>query len=634
MIEHYSHKIQNAIQKELFKANKSIKIAVAWFTNDLLFQPLLLKLSAGVTVEIVLNKDEINCSDENEFDFDAFVNAGGIIRWNTSKQLMHNKFCIIDNRVVITGSYNWTKLAEYHDENITIFHDEVSTIDFFNNSFRELAAQCGAENIGIRHTYEAKGYIDDEGFFIDEFGAKYSRDKKILIKGADIEKYMVDGQTEIIGKKAFYWYKHITEVIIPQSVKFIEEHAFFACENLNLIELTEGLVTIGDGAFTHCRCLKSIYIPKTVKSIGQGAFSGCKNLERVDISSLKSWCDIEFIGHNPLQCAHHLYINDFEIKYLEIPNGVNEIKNHAFHGASSIISVHLPNDLKSIGSYAFSECGFSEISIPEYVNNIGVGAFSKSKIKKLILPNSLQEIKEGTFEECKELSSIDIPGNVKRIGEAAFFRCVKLLTIIIKDGVTHIDDVAFYDCYRLESIIIPKSVIYIGYNAFHTFNLSVIKVDNDNRVYDSREKCNAIIETSTNKLICGCNTSTIPNTVAIIGREAFAGYENLVSINIPQSVILIEQDAFNSTGLSSIVIQFGVKEIDYNVFYGCKHLKSVIIKGKNTKFIESFGNCTSLECIKVPKGTKETYRNMLNDIEENVQFIEEDNVIKENMIPF
>ena len=123
MIEHYSHKIQNAIQKELFKANKSIKIAVAWFTNDLLFQPLLLKLSAGVTVEIVLNKDEINCSDENEFDFDAFVNAGGIIRWNTSKQLMHNKFCIFDKEALITGSYNWTYSAELRNAENIIFQN-------------------------------------------------------------------------------------------------------------------------------------------------------------------------------------------------------------------------------------------------------------------------------------------------------------------------------------------------------------------------------------------------------------------------------------------------------------------------------------------------------------------------------
>ena len=139
MIEHYSHKIQNAIQKELFKANKSIKIVVAWFTNDLLFQPLLLKLAAGVTVEIILNKDEINCSDENEIDFDEFVNAGGILRWNDTKQLLHDKFCIIDNQIVIYGSYNWTNKAEYNEESIAISKGESSTTDFYIDKFLNLS---------------------------------------------------------------------------------------------------------------------------------------------------------------------------------------------------------------------------------------------------------------------------------------------------------------------------------------------------------------------------------------------------------------------------------------------------------------------------------------------------------------
>lgn len=145
MIEHYSHKIQNAIQKELFKANKSIKIAVAWFTNDLLFQPLLLKLAAGVTVEIILNKDEINCSNENEIDFDEFVNAGGTLRWNDTKQLLHDKFCIIDDRIVIYGSYNWTNKAEYNEESIAIAKEENETIEFYCDKFEKLSNKYKAE---------------------------------------------------------------------------------------------------------------------------------------------------------------------------------------------------------------------------------------------------------------------------------------------------------------------------------------------------------------------------------------------------------------------------------------------------------------------------------------------------------
>ncbi|MBR1463351.1 MAG: WG repeat-containing protein [Prevotella sp.] len=160
MVEHYSHKIQNAIQKELFKANSSIKIAVAWFTNDLLFQPLLLKLASGVSVELILNKDEINCSDDNEIDFDEFVKAGGVLRWNDTKQLMHDKFCIIDNKIVISGSYNWTNKAEHNEENITIFKDETETIYFYCKKYERLSTKYNTVQNFIIKNIESKNSIE------------------------------------------------------------------------------------------------------------------------------------------------------------------------------------------------------------------------------------------------------------------------------------------------------------------------------------------------------------------------------------------------------------------------------------------------------------------------------------------
>ena len=141
MIEHYSNNIQNVIQRELFNSRVSIKVVVAWFTNNLLFQPLLLKLMSGVSVELILNKDDINLSSENEIDFDLFVQHGGRIHWNTTPKLMHDKFCIIDDNLVISGSYNWTNKAEYNDESISLFRDEPATIKFYNDSFNRLTLQ-------------------------------------------------------------------------------------------------------------------------------------------------------------------------------------------------------------------------------------------------------------------------------------------------------------------------------------------------------------------------------------------------------------------------------------------------------------------------------------------------------------
>ena len=144
MVEHYSNKIQNVIQKELFNAKQSIKIVVAWFTNDLLFQPLVLKQQAGVKVEIILNRDEINDSDDNNIDFCELINVGGVVRWNETKQLMHDKFCVIDDSIVIYGSYNWTNKAEYNEESIAVSRNESETIKFYLDKFRKLAEKYPA----------------------------------------------------------------------------------------------------------------------------------------------------------------------------------------------------------------------------------------------------------------------------------------------------------------------------------------------------------------------------------------------------------------------------------------------------------------------------------------------------------
>lgn len=137
MVKHYSNNIQNVIQRELFTANSSIKIAVAWFTNDLLFQPLLLKLATGVKVDLILNKDDINLS--SYIDFNLFAQQGGNLYWNESNRLMHEKFCIIDDKVVITGSYNWTNKAEVNYESISVFTDEQDTIADYKARFQALS---------------------------------------------------------------------------------------------------------------------------------------------------------------------------------------------------------------------------------------------------------------------------------------------------------------------------------------------------------------------------------------------------------------------------------------------------------------------------------------------------------------
>ena len=149
------------------------------------------------------------------------------------------------------------------------------------------------------------------------------------------------------------------------------------------------------------------------------------------------------------------------------------------------------------------------------------------------------------FVSCRELKSIRIPNTVTRIGKWAFLGCTSLEKIEIPNSVNYIGLQAFSGCSSLESIIIPSSVTQIeGLLFSQSNNIRSIEVAQNNKVYDSRDNCNAIIETATNTLISACSYSTIPSSVTTIGSSAFLNCEYLASIDIPNSVTTIEGSAF------------------------------------------------------------------------------------------
>ena len=173
----------------------------------------------------------------------------------------------------------------------------------------------------------------------------------------------------------------------------------------------------------------------------------------------------------------------------------------------------------------------------------------------------------------------------------------------IPASVTSIEESAFYGCSSLNSINIPASVTEIGDDAFGGCgSLNSIIVDEGNKIYDSRNNCNAIIEKNTDVLIRGCNKTVIPSDVVSIDRHAFTDCNSLSSIKIPASVISIGDAAFSGcSSLSSIEIPDNVTSIGFGVFYNCSSLSSIKIP-LNVISIEdyAFSGCSSLGSIKIP----------------------------------
>ena len=459
--------------------------------------------------------------------------------------------------------------------------------------------------------------------FIDEWGVKYSKDGRKLLKAPKKLDgiYSIRKGTKIICEEAFRWSKFIgcrslTSLVIPDSVTNIGDYVFSGCRSLTDIVIPDSVTRIGDGAFRGCKSLTDIVIPNSVTSIGDNAFEYCFSLSNLVIPD-----GVTSIEDNAFEGCYSL-------SSVVIPDSVSCIGFGAFENCSSLTDIVIPDSVTSIGGYAFGCCeSLTDIVIPNSVTSIGDNAFWYCKsLSSVVIPAGVTSIGARAFCECSSLISIVIPDGITCIGESAFCVCSSLSSVVIPDSVTSIGNYAFAYCKSLTDIVIPNSVTSIGDNAFrHCSSLSSLVIPesvvnlNGNPFcrWDGELKClspyfiydnKVLFNKDKSKIIAFRDKNTtsyvIPDSVTRIGGSAFANCSSLSRLVIPNSVTSIGESAFwHCFSLSSLVIPNSVTSVGKWAFEGCISLGSLVIPDGVTSIGDgAFRDCSSLTSLVIPDG--------------------------------
>ena len=543
---------------------------------------------------------------------------------------------------------------------LALSQNNLSQVSFrlFNLS-RPDRSQYEEENLSTEVTEE-----DLANAWTDEYGVKYSADRKRLLKAPrELEYYTIRRGTKVICSEAFSEIYHY-EVWGPTFCGYGSYQTRTECRGSELISINipDSVTIIGNSAFRGSR-LSSIYIPNSVKVIGCSAFEECYSLK------------IVVIPVNTIYIGDRAFMKCYSLSFVSLPNAIEKIGRNIFSCCDQLNSITIPirtlakfenllPDYKDRFIEKDEEENLSTEVTEEDLANAWTDAYgvkySVDKKRLLKAPNDICDysILMGTivicndaFRDCKLLTSIIIADSVISIGKRAFLNCSSISSVKMSDGIRQIKSRAFFLCSSLTSVIIPQNVVEIGDEAYTgCINLISIVVNINNKIYDSRNNCNAIIETYWNSVVLGCSSTCIPDKVIRIGKQAFYGCENLHSIVIPDNVMDIDFAAFaGCINLENIIIPGMVDEIAQAAFLGCKKLQkinlpeSVKILGNRVFFEctnlkevslpksldkigqEIFSGCSSLNQIIVPIGCKKQYTELLPDYKDKI--VERSNIV-------
>ena len=406
----------------------------------------------------------------------------------------------------------------------------------------------------------------------------------------------------------------VTDLIIPDTVTTISAYAFYGCTSITSVTIPESVTSIGENAFKYCANITKLYI--------NDLSHWCSVELSNEFSNPLYYGGDLYLGDNLVTdltisngvrlIKAYTFYNCSQISSLNVSDSVESISNYAFYGCTSLQEANFSNNgsLSAIRDYAFYGCiGLTDMEIPNSVKSIGLSAFDNcTSLQSITLPfigttvngtenthlgyifgetdytkinNALPQtltsvtitgnggIPDYAFYGCKNINSVSLFGGLTSIGKSSFYGCEALTDITIPSSVTSIGETAFYGCKSITDIVVPNSVTEIGKGAFeecsslYHITIPFVGYSADSKsAYYFAYIFGASDYYSDYKVPSSLKIVTVTGGTSI-GSDAFRGCSYILSVEIPESVTKIFDNAFYGCNIVEVINKSSVDVTGY-----------------------------------------------------------------------
>ncbi len=386
-------------------------------------------------------------------------------------------------------------------------------------------------------------------------------------------------------------------------------------------EIKAGTKSVADNAFFGCNMLTEVSIPDTVRFIGTNAFYGCTSLSSVSLPDTEIFIEPYAFADTALYAdegnwengslyvgSHLILVRTDAADAYTVKAGTRSVACNAFENCSALTQITVADTVGTIGTNAFNNCrSVTQITLPSQLTRLNDSVFMNCRqLQEITLPDTLTYIGNHAFAYCTALQTVHVPAAVTEIGEGAFSYCSALTGIetdventaftcvngvlynknmttllaypqgkterqfILDRQTDHIAPYAFSDCTALQTVTLPDGFLRIGAYAFNGCS--------------------------------GMTAVTLPDSILQVGKSAFMGCTKLTCINIPDRITKIEPSAFaDCTSLAQITFGNGLTAVGDGAFSGCTALESLVIPQNVTDIgTSAFRACSALTAVTLP----------------------------------